>query len=109
MVTGASDGIGKEAALTYARHGAKLILLGRSESKLKQVQQTIAAEGGKPATVFPYDLLTAQPKHYAMLQEELMKEVDRLTVCFTVQDCLERSLPLSSRMQKRGSRLCRLT
>lgn len=77
MVTGASDGIGKEAALTYARHGAKLILLGRSESKLKQVQQTIAAEGGKPATVFPYDLLTAQPKHYAMLQEELMKEVDQ--------------------------------
>ncbi|GKX54508.1 YciK family oxidoreductase [Leminorella grimontii] len=78
MVTGASDGIGKEAALSYARHGARLILLGRNEDKLKQVQQTISAEGGKPSIIFPYDLLTAQPKHYAMLQEELMKEVDHL-------------------------------
>lgn len=78
MVTGASSGIGKEAALSYARHGARLILLGRDEGKLKQVQQTIAAEGGKPSIIFPYDLLTAQPKHYAMLQEELVKEVDRL-------------------------------
>ena len=29
LVTGASDGIGREAAMTYARYGATVILLGR--------------------------------------------------------------------------------
>ncbi len=31
LVTGASDGIGREAALTYSEYGASLILLGRNE------------------------------------------------------------------------------
>ncbi|MGQ3516306.1 SDR family NAD(P)-dependent oxidoreductase, partial [Acinetobacter baumannii] len=45
LVTGAGDGIGREAALTYARFGARLVLLGRTESKLLAVQQEIAAQG----------------------------------------------------------------
>lgn len=31
LVTGASDGIGRETAQTYARYGATVILLGRNE------------------------------------------------------------------------------
>ena len=38
LVTGASDGIGREAAMTYARYGATVILLGRNEEKLRQVK-----------------------------------------------------------------------
>ena len=34
LVTGASDGIGREAAMTYARYGATVILLGRNEKKI---------------------------------------------------------------------------
>lgn len=48
LVTGASDGIGKEAALTYARYGARVILLGRNEDKLRAVAGQIASEGGGP-------------------------------------------------------------
>ncbi|GKX61897.1 NAD(P)-dependent oxidoreductase [Pragia fontium] len=78
MVTGASDGIGKEAALTYARHGAQLILLGRSESKLKQVAQEISQQGGQPATLFAFDLLTATPEEYQTLAEKIAHLTDRL-------------------------------
>ena len=33
LVTGASDGIGREAALTYARYSASVVLVGRNEEK----------------------------------------------------------------------------
>lgn len=78
MVTGASDGIGKEAALTYARHGARLILLGRTESKLLQVQQAIAQQGSRPATVYAFDLLNAKPADYKTLAEKIAKEYGHL-------------------------------
>ncbi|MDR9777999.1 SDR family NAD(P)-dependent oxidoreductase, partial [Rhizobium hidalgonense] len=35
LVTGAGDGIGKSAALAYARHGATVVLHGRTISKLE--------------------------------------------------------------------------
>ena len=35
LVTGAGDGIGKAAALAYAQHGATVIMLGRTTSKLE--------------------------------------------------------------------------
>lgn len=46
LVTGASDGIGREAALTYARYSASVILLGRNDEKLRAVAQEIEREGG---------------------------------------------------------------
>ena len=52
LVTGAGDGIGRAAALAYAAHGATVILLGRTESKLEQVYDAIEVAGGpKPALV----------------------------------------------------------
>lgn len=48
LVTGASDGIGREAALTYSEYGASLILLGRNEEKLKAVAREIENAGGTP-------------------------------------------------------------
>ncbi|MCA2026725.1 YciK family oxidoreductase [Enterobacter sp. K16B] len=58
LVTGASDGIGREAALTYAEYGASVILIGRNEEKLKGVAQEIEATGGLPARWYTLDLLT---------------------------------------------------
>ncbi|BET96912.1 YciK family oxidoreductase [Xenorhabdus taiwanensis] len=58
LVTGAGDGIGREAALTYARHGAQVILLGRTTTKLEAVRQQITNDGGFPADIYTMDLLT---------------------------------------------------
>ena len=45
LVTGASRGLGKEVALKYASTGANLILVGRNEATLKEVQQEVCAKG----------------------------------------------------------------
>lgn len=46
LITGAGDGLGRVAALACARHGATVILLGRTISKLEAVYDQINANGG---------------------------------------------------------------
>ncbi|AJI95179.1 short chain dehydrogenase family protein [Yersinia ruckeri] len=71
LVTGAGDGIGREAALTYARYGARLILVGRTASKLESVRQEIAQAGGLPATILALDLLHATPEDCQQLVDKI--------------------------------------
>ncbi|CNG39035.1 YciK family oxidoreductase [Yersinia kristensenii] len=78
LVTGAGDGIGREAALTYARFGARLILVGRTRHKLVAVQQQISAAGGQLATVWELDLLHASVTDCQQLAETLSQQVPSL-------------------------------
>lgn len=64
LITGAGDGIGKQAALTYAAHGATCILLGKTVSKLEAVYDEIIASGNPEPAIVPLDLNGATPKHY---------------------------------------------
>ena len=41
LVTGAGDGLGKAAALSFAEHGATVILLGKTQSKLESLYDEI--------------------------------------------------------------------
>ncbi|WP_200550841.1 YciK family oxidoreductase [Kosakonia sp. LAM2021] len=77
LVTGASDGIGKEAALTYARHGASLILLGRNEAKLQQVTREIEQEG-QQAQWFTLDMANCTPEMCQQLADAIAASVPRL-------------------------------
>ncbi|MFT8210063.1 MAG: YciK family oxidoreductase [Symbiopectobacterium sp.] len=78
LVTGAGDGIGREAALTYARHGARLVLLGRTERKLHDVQAEILRETGTQSLIVPCDLLTVTNQECAVLAANLEKQIPRL-------------------------------
>ena len=71
LVTGASDGIGREAAITYARQGARVILTGRNPQKLQQVRQTIDALQQQPASVLVLDLATATAEDYQQFAREV--------------------------------------
>lgn len=77
LVTGASDGIGKEAALTYARHGASLILLGRNEEKLRHVAQQVKDEG-LAAQWFILDMATCTPEACQQLASEIATTTSHL-------------------------------
>ncbi len=78
MVTGAGDGIGREAALTYARYGATLLLPGRTESSLTAVQGQIADLGGTPARIYSLDLAVADTLDLQRLAARVATDVPRL-------------------------------
>ena len=59
LVTGASQGIGRETALALAEAGARVAAAARSESKLADLVQEIAAKGGEALAV-PMDVANAE-------------------------------------------------
>ncbi|KAA1192444.1 YciK family oxidoreductase [Pseudohalioglobus sediminis] len=78
LVTGAGDGIGKAAAMTYAEHGATVILLGRTEEKLEAVYDDIERAGlAKPALVV-MDLATVTDEQCLHLAQGLAEEFGHL-------------------------------
>lgn len=78
LVTGASDGIGREAALTYARFGADVILMGRNPEKLQQVEQAINQLNKRPAHRLVFDLAEATPERCRQVADRLQQQFPRL-------------------------------
>ncbi len=58
LVTGAGDGIGRESAITFARCGARVLLLGRTTAKLEGVYDEIVTAGGPEPAIVPLNLST---------------------------------------------------
>ena len=56
MVTGAGSGIGRAAAKAYAAHGATVVLVGRTVSKLETVYDEIEAAGHPKPAIVPVEL-----------------------------------------------------
>ena len=78
LVTGAGDGIGKSAALAYARHGATVIIAGRTLAKLETVYDRIVEEGGAEPTLYPVDLDGASEDDYQTLCSSIEEQFGRL-------------------------------
>lgn len=78
LVTGAGDGIGKTAAITFAKYGATVILLGRTTSKLESVYDQIVQSGYPEPAIVPLDLEGATPAHYRGLADTIESQFGRL-------------------------------
>lgn len=78
LVTGASKGIGETAALTYARHGATVILLGRDEQALDDIYDQIEKENGPQPIIVPFDLMSDNEAQYQELASHISNELGAL-------------------------------
>ena len=78
LVTGAGDGIGKQAALSYAAHGATVILLGRTVKKLEQTYDEIEAVGYPQPAIIPLDMKGASKQNYLDMADTIEGQFGRL-------------------------------
>jgi len=78
LVTGAGDGIGRQAALSFAQHGATVILLGKTVKKLEAVYDEIVAAGGSEPAIVPLDLNGATKQNYIDMASTILSEFGKL-------------------------------
>lgn len=78
LVTGAGDGLGRAASLAYARHGASVILVGRTQKKLEAVYDEILAEQLANPLLMPLDLAKAGLREFDEIAAAIEREFGRL-------------------------------
>ena len=78
VVTGAGDGIGREAALTYAKYGADVVLLGRTRTKLEAVNDQICSGTETRPLIVPLDLERLQPNDITAFQQSVANEYETI-------------------------------
>lgn len=78
MVTGASQGIGKAAALAYAQHGATLLLVGRNQKRLDAVYDEIVDLGYPEPMSLKLDLLKAEETQFKDMAQAIFDQLGRL-------------------------------
>ncbi|PTR13926.1 MULTISPECIES: YciK family oxidoreductase [unclassified Nitrosospira] len=108
MVTGAGQGIGRTAALTYAMHGATVILHGRNVQKLEGVYDEIEAAGGAQPAIFPLDLEKAEDKDFLAIAHAIKQQLGRLDGILHNAALLFNLTPLHSQTMEQWQALLRV-
>jgi len=78
LVTGAGDGIGKSAAVSYASRGATVILLGKTKAKLEKVYDEIEESNYPTPLISLMDFAKADGNDYQELVDNLIKDYKQL-------------------------------
>src|SRR5947207_4334571 len=72
LVVGASSGIGREAAVLFAREGARVMASARREDRLRSLQDQVAGEGGA------IEILAADASHSVEMAQLAERTLQRL-------------------------------
>ncbi|MFH1649146.1 MAG: SDR family oxidoreductase [Candidatus Woesearchaeota archaeon] len=94
LVTGASDGIGREIALRLAKEGVKLALLARDKAKLHEVSQLAKNAGSPEVEVFECDI--RKSKDIISTVEKVLKKFKQVDVLVNNAGVWQKLGPLES-------------
>jgi len=72
IITGASEGIGKELAYTFAKEGCKIVLASRSQDKLESLAKEIIEKYKVEVLVIPTDV-SKETDTYNLIEKTLKK------------------------------------
>lgn len=78
VLTGATSGVGLEAARSLASHGASLVLVGRSASKAEAVRTELAAISGSPVDIVIADF--SDLKQVRSAADQILQRCPRIDV-----------------------------
>lgn len=78
LVTGAGSGIGRAASLSFAQHGATVILLDQLVYKLEEVYDEIESSGYPKPAIYPLNLEGATEQDYDEMALVIEKEFGHL-------------------------------
>lgn len=95
LITGASDGIGRTAAISYALHGATVVLHGRTLNKLEVIYDEIEGLGAPQPAILPLQLSSASVRDYELLTDTLTSQFGRLDGILHSAGILGERLPLA--------------
>lgn len=91
IVTGAGQGIGEAIAMAYASEGAKVLITGRTQSKLENVSEKILASGGQ---CIPLTALAGEQTDTKAVIERTISEWGRVDVLVNNAHTFTDYLPL---------------
>jgi NAD(P)-dependent dehydrogenase (short-subunit alcohol dehydrogenase family) len=95
LVTGSTDGIGRQTALDLVRLGATVLIHGRNAERCREVRDSIARETGAADTAeFTADLLSFE--HIHQLAEDIRNRFDRIDVLINNAGVYENTRRLST-------------
>ena len=108
LVTGASRGIGRAAALAYAAHGATVVLHGRDVAALENVYDEIESHGHAQPAVIPLDLDKATTRDYDALAYAIESQLGRLDGILHNAAHVEKLSPLEQQTADEWNRSLRI-
>jgi NAD(P)-dependent dehydrogenase (short-subunit alcohol dehydrogenase family) len=108
LVTGASRGIGRVAALTFAAHGATVVLHGRDAVALENVYDEIETRGHPQPAAIPLDLDKATTRDYDALAYAIESQLGRLDGILHNASHVEKLSPLEQQSAEEWNRMLRI-
>jgi NAD(P)-dependent dehydrogenase (short-subunit alcohol dehydrogenase family) len=108
LVTGASRGIGRVAALAFAAHGATVVLHGRDVAALENVYDEIESQGHAQPAAIPLDLDKATTRDYDALAYAIESQLGRLDGILHNASHVEKLSPLEQQTAEEWNRSLRI-